>query len=45
MRKSEARDRFLEGDKVDERALKALVRTAIEFNQSKKKKAPKARKA
>jgi hypothetical protein len=32
---------FLEGDKVDERALKALVRTAIEYNQSKsKKKAP-----
>ena len=37
---------FLEGDKVNERALKALVRAAIEFNQSKaKKKAPpKARK-
>lgn len=34
---------FLEGDKVDERALKALVRAAIAFNQSKaKKKAPKA---
>jgi len=32
---------YLEGDKVDERALKALVRTAIEFNQGKaKKKAP-----
>ena len=34
---------FFEGDKVNERALKALVRAAIEFNQSKaKKKAPKA---
>jgi hypothetical protein len=32
---------FFEGDKVNERALKNLVRTAIEFNQSKaKKKAP-----
>ena len=32
---------FLEGDKVNERALKALVRAAIEYNQSKsKKKAP-----
>ena len=32
---------LFEGDKVDERALKALVRAAIEFNQSKsKKKAP-----
>ena len=29
---------FFEGDKVDERALKALVRTAIEYNQSKSKK-------
>ncbi len=37
---------YLEGDKVDERALKALVRTAIEYNQSKsKKKAPKSKKA
>ena len=37
---------YLEGDKVDERALKALVRAAIEYNQSKsKKKAPTARKA
>jgi hypothetical protein len=36
---------FFEGDKVKERALKALVRAAIEFNQSKaKKKAPKAKK-
>ncbi|WP_322028516.1 DUF1801 domain-containing protein [Paraburkholderia sp. J76] len=32
---------FLEGDKVDKRALKALVRAAIEFNQGKaKQKAP-----
>jgi hypothetical protein len=32
---------FLENDKVDERALKNLIRAAIEFNQSKlKKKAP-----
>jgi hypothetical protein len=29
---------FFEGDKVDERALKALVRTAIEYNQGKSKK-------
>lgn len=29
---------FLEGDKVNEKALKALVREAIAFNQSKKKK-------
>ncbi len=29
---------FLEGDKVDARALKNLVRAAIEYNQSKKKK-------
>ena len=37
---------FLEGDKVDERGLKALVRAAIEFNQAKKqKKAPAAKKA
>jgi hypothetical protein len=37
---------FLEGDKVNERALKALVRAAIEFNQAKKpKKAPAAKKA
>ena len=36
---------FFEGDKVNERALKALVRASIEFNQSKaKKKAPKAKK-
>ena len=30
---------FCEGDKVNERALKALVRTAIAFNQAKKAKA------
>jgi hypothetical protein len=42
---------FLEGDKVDERALKNLVRAAIDYNQAKKKvpahgraKAPKATK-
>lgn len=29
---------FVEGDKVDERALKQLVRAAIEFNRGKKKK-------
>jgi hypothetical protein len=29
---------FLEGDKVDERALKNLVRAAIEYNQTKLKK-------
>jgi hypothetical protein len=31
---------FLEGDKINERALKNLIRAAIEFNQSKLKKAP-----
>jgi hypothetical protein len=32
---------YLEGDKVDKRTLKALVRAAIEYNQAKaKKKAP-----
>jgi hypothetical protein len=32
---------FFEGDKINERALKNLVRAAIEYNQSKsKKKAP-----
>jgi hypothetical protein len=31
---------FDEGDKVDERALKNLIRAAIDFNQTKKKKAP-----
>ena len=35
---------FFEGDKVNSRALKALVRAAIEFNQTKKK-ASKAAKA
>ena len=36
---------FFEGDKVNERALKNLVRAAIEFNRSKsKKKAPKSKK-
>jgi hypothetical protein len=29
---------FLEGDKINERALKILVRAAIDYNQSKKKK-------
>ncbi len=37
---------FFEGDKVNERALKNLVRAAIDFNQSKaKKKAPKRKQA
>ena len=37
---------FFEGDKVNERALKALVRAAIDYNQtSLKKNAPKATKA
>ncbi len=31
---------FLEGDKINERALKNLIRAAIEYNQSKLKKAP-----
>ena len=31
---------FFEGDKVNERALKALVRAAIEYNQSRVRKAP-----
>ena len=31
---------FLEGDKVNEKALKALVRAAVAFNQARKKKAP-----
>jgi hypothetical protein len=35
---------FFEDDKVNQRALKALVRAAIEFNQTKKK-APKAAKS
>jgi len=36
---------FFEGDKINQRALKALVRAAIEYNQAKKKKAPTAKKA
>jgi len=37
---------FLEGDKVNERALKTLVRAAIEYNERKlKKKAPSRREA
>ena len=45
---------FFEGDKVNERALKTLVRAAVEYNQIKKKKkapagtrakAPKSKKA
>jgi hypothetical protein len=36
---------FLEGDKVNEKALKALVREAIAFNQSRKKKPVTAKKA
>jgi hypothetical protein len=31
---------FFEGDKINERALKNLVRAAIDYNQTKKKKAP-----
>src|SRR6201997_3985857 len=31
---------FFEGDKVNERALKNLVRAAIDYNQGRKKKAP-----
>ena len=31
---------FLEGDKINERALKNLIRAAIEYNQGKLKKAP-----
>ena len=29
---------FFEGDKIDERALKNLVRAAVDYNQTKKKK-------
>ncbi len=36
---------FLEGDKINERALKNLIRAAIDYNQSKKKKAPAATRA
>jgi hypothetical protein len=31
---------LFEGDKINERALKNLVRAAVEYNQTKKKKAP-----
>jgi hypothetical protein len=31
---------FFEGDKINERALKTLVRAAVDYNQIKKKKAP-----
>jgi hypothetical protein len=31
---------FLEGDRINERALKNLVRAAIDYNQAKKKKTP-----
>jgi len=34
---------FLEGDKINERALKNLVRAAIDYNQAKKKKKAPAR--
>jgi hypothetical protein len=33
---------FLEGDRINARALKNLVRAAIDYNQAKKKKAPAA---
>jgi hypothetical protein len=36
---------FLEGDKINERALKNLIRAAIDYNQSKLKKAPAATRA
>jgi hypothetical protein len=36
---------FLEGDKINERALKNLVRAAIEYNEAKSKKAPAGAKA
>ena len=37
---------FLEGDKINQRALKDLIRAAIDYNQSRlKKKAPSKRKA
>jgi hypothetical protein len=29
---------FFEGDKIDERALKALIRAAVEYNQNKSRK-------
>ena len=31
---------FSEGDKINERALKALIRAAVDYNQAKRKKAP-----
>ena len=31
---------FFEGDKINQRALKILVRAAVDYNQTKKKKAP-----
>jgi hypothetical protein len=31
---------FLEGDRINERALKNLIRAAVDYNQTKKKKAP-----
>ena len=34
---------FSEGDKINERALKTLIRAAVEHNQTKKKKAPATR--
>ncbi|HEY5239253.1 MAG TPA: DUF1801 domain-containing protein [Rhizomicrobium sp.] len=36
---------FHEGDKINERALKALIRAAVELNRSKKKEAPAKAKA
>ncbi|CAN5281926.1 DUF1801 domain-containing protein [soil metagenome] len=36
---------LFEGDKIDQRALKNLIRAAIAYNQSKKKKAPARAKA
>jgi hypothetical protein len=36
---------LFEGDKLNERALKALVRAAVDYNQSKVKKKPAAKKA
>src|SRR5882724_12746204 len=36
---------FLEGDKINERALKNLVRAAIEYNQGKSRKAPAGKRA
>src|SRR5882724_13129322 len=36
---------FLEGDKINERALKDLIRATIEYNQGKSKKAPAGKRA